>query len=145
MSSSNKSAAERIRRYASHARVLAAVYFLALFIGTHLPPGEIGPPGFPDKLAHLGGYAILAVLVLAVWELSTERLQARHFFAVWLAGTVYGAIDEWTQIPVGRTCDMNDWGADVLGVVIGIVAYQLLRPLLFAVIGCDEPAADDYR
>lgn len=140
MSSSDKSAVDRIRRFASHARVLAAVYFLALFVGTHLPPGQIGPPGISDKLAHFMGYAGLAVLVLAVWELSTGRLEARHFFAVWLAGTVYGALDEWTQIPVGRTCDMNDWAADVIGIVIGIVVYQLLRPLLFAVVGHEASA-----
>lgn len=137
MPRSQKSAAERIRRLASHARVLAAVYFLALFVGTHLPPGQIGAPRFSDKLAHFIGYVGLTVLVLAVWELSTERLQARHFFAVWLAGTVYAAFDEWTQIPVGRTCDMNDWAADVVGIILGIFAYQLLRPLLFAVIGRD--------
>jgi VanZ family protein len=137
MSNPELPTSERIRRFAAHARVLAVVYFLALFVGTHLPPGEIGPPDFSDKLAHFGGYAILAVLILAVWELSTGRLRPRHFFAVWLAGTIYAAFDEWTQIPVGRTCDMNDWFADVAGIVVGIVVYQLLRPLLFAML--DHP------
>lgn len=140
MSSSEKSAAKRIRRYAAHARVIAAVYFLTLFIGTHLPPKEmLNPPGFlSDKSAHLIGYAGLATVILAVWELSIGRLQPRHYFAVWLAGVVYGAFDEWTQLSVGRICDMNDWAADVIGVTGGIVIYRLLRPILFAVTGHDD-------
>ena len=78
MSSSEKSAAKRIRRYASHARVIAAAYFVALFVGTHLPPGEISTPDISDKLAHFIGYAGLATLILAVWELSIGKLQPRH-------------------------------------------------------------------
>jgi VanZ family protein len=138
MSSSEKSAAKRIRRYASHARVIAAAYFVALFVGTHLPPGEISTPDISDKLAHFIGYAGLATLILAVWELSIGKLQPRHYFAVWLAGVAYGAFDEWTQIPVGRTCDMNDWAADVVGVTSGIIIYRLLRPILFAITGHDD-------
>ena len=71
-----------------------------------------------DKLLHFGGYAVLTCCVLAGWELTIGMLEPKHYFAVWLAGTLYGAIDEITQIPVGRTCDMNDGLADVLGIVM---------------------------
>ncbi len=145
MSVSEKSVVERVRPYALHARVLAGVYLLLLFIGTHLPPGPIGPPAFSDKIAHFLGYYILTMLVLAGWELTIGKLRARHYFAVWLAGVAYGAFDEWTQIPVGRTCDMSDWGADVLGVVSGIFVYQLLRPLLFEMIGTRDDAQSERR
>jgi len=74
-------------------------------------------------------YAALAVVVLAGWELTLGTLQPKHFFAVWLAGTLYGAIDEVTQIPFGRVSDPSDWMADCLGVVIGLVTYLAVRRL----------------
>ena len=117
---------------------MAVAYFILLFLGTHIPSVGSGGPSFSDKWAHFGGYLILSVLVLGGWELTIGKLHPRHYFAVWLAGVLYGAFDEWTQIPVWRTCDMNDWAADVLGVTVGIVVYQMLRPLLFAVVGRDE-------
>ena len=130
----------RTKRIALRARTLAVAYLLLLFAATHIPSTGIGPSSINDKSAHFGGYFLLAVLLLAGWELTIGKLQPRHYFAVWLAGVLYGAFDEWTQIPVWRTCDMNDWGADVLGVTVGIVAYQMLRPLLFAIIGRDGAA-----
>jgi VanZ family protein len=126
---------DRFKRNASRARTLAIMYFILLFIGTHLPPTGVGGPSFSDKWAHFNGYLLLTTLVLAGWELTIGTLHPRHYFAVWLAGVVYGAFDEWTQIPVGRTCDMSDWAVDVLGVTGGIVVYQMLRPLLFALTG----------
>ena len=128
----------RFKRTASRARNLAVVYVVLLFLGTHVPSVGAGEPSFSDKWAHFGAYLFLCVLVLAGWELTIGKLQPRHYFAVWLAGVVYGAFDEWTQIPVGRTCDMSDWAADVIGVTLGIVVYQMLRPLLFAVVGRDK-------
>ena len=125
----------RFQRIARRARTLALVYFAILFVGTHIPSTAVPSTNFWDKGLHFSGYAVLTICVLAGWELTFGTLQARHYFAVWFAGILYAAFDEWTQIPVGRTCDMNDWLADVLGVVGGIVIYQLLRPLLFAVIG----------
>lgn len=128
----------RIKKMASRARTLAVAYFIILFIATHVPTVGSGGPSFSDKWAHFSAYLLLCALVLAGWELTIGKLQPRHYFAVWLAGVVYGAFDEWTQIPVGRTCDMSDWGADVLGVTLGIIVYQMMRPMLFAVIGRDE-------
>ena len=128
----------RIKRTALRARTLAVAYLIILFVATHVPTVGAGGPSFSDKWAHFSAYLLLGVLVLAGWELTIGKLQPRHYFAVWLAGVVYGAFDEWTQIPVGRTCDMSDWGADVVGVTLGIIVYQMLRPLLFAVVGRDE-------
>jgi VanZ family protein len=82
-----------------------------------------------DKLYHFGGYAVLAFLVLCGWELTLGRLEPKHFFAVWLAGTCYGIVDELLQQPVGRTCDANDWLADELGVLCGLGFYLIVRRL----------------
>jgi VanZ family protein len=121
-------AVQRLKRIAARARTLAIVYFLLLFLGTHVPPGSVdSTPDLSDKWLHFAGYAVLTVCVLAGWELTVGTLQPKHYFAVWLAGTLYGAFDEVTQTAVGRSCDVNDWMADVLGVVCGLLAYRLGR------------------
>jgi len=86
-----------------------------------------------DKMLHFCGYATLTVLVLTGWELTIGVLEPKHYFAVWLAGTLYGAFDEITQIPVGRTCDMTDWAADVAGIVTGLLVFRLVRAVVYRV------------
>ena len=84
-----------------------------------------------DKVEHFTAYSTLTLCVLVGWELSIGLLEAKHYFAVWLAGTLYGAIDEVTQIPVGRSCDVNDWAADVVGIVCGILVFRAIRMPLY--------------
>ncbi len=132
--------AVRLRRLAAHARTLAAFYFVVLFIGTHLP---IPPEAFSvidnkDKLVHFAGYAVLTLVVLAGWELTIGRLQPKHYFAVWFAGTLYGAFDEITQAYVGRSCDVNDWVADVLGVVIGLLLFRVASAVVRRIFVLEE-------
>jgi VanZ family protein len=122
---------QRLRRLAARARTLAIVYIVVLFTATHLPTISTDHFSMSDKVYHLGGYAVLTMCVLAGWELTIGRLEAKHYFAVWLTGTVYAAFDEITQIPVGRSCDINDWAADVLGIVLGIVVFRLIRMTLY--------------
>ena len=129
------SAAQRLRRIAARARTLAVVYFLVLFAGTHTPLENVEVVvTTSDKWLHFGGYAVLTVLVLAGWELTIGTLQPKHYFAVWLAGVLYGVFDEVSQTPVGRTCDMNDWIADVAGVVTGLLVFRLGRSVLHRAI-----------
>lgn len=118
------------RRWAARARTLAIVYFALLFIATHVPMPSHDMPSYSDKWFHFGGYAVLTMCVLAGWELTIGVLQARHYFAVWLAGTLYGVFDEVTQSFVSRTCDINDWAMDVLGIVCGLLVYRLARALV---------------
>jgi VanZ family protein len=119
-------ATDRLRRLAARARTLAFFYLAALFIATHIPLPK-GSISSSDKLYHFGAYAALTLCVLAGWELTIGVLQAKHYFAVWLVGVLYAGFDEFTQIPVGRMCDANDWMADVLGVVAGLVAFRAFR------------------
>ena len=115
------------RSYAQRARTLAAIYFVLLATATHLPTVPQSLMVASDKVHHFVAYALLAICVLAGWELTIGKLEPKHYFAVWLAGTLYGIVDEFTQIPVGRSCDVHDWLADVCGVVSGLIAYQVLR------------------
>jgi VanZ family protein len=118
---------DRRERLAARARTLAVLYFLALFAATHIPMPPDSTIEGSDKLCHLVGYALLTLGVLVGWELTIGVLKPKHYFAVWLVGTLYGAFDELTQIPVGRDCDINDWATDVLGIVVGLLAFRLVR------------------
>ncbi|MEM9659906.1 MAG: VanZ family protein [Planctomycetota bacterium] len=129
---------ERFRRIANRARTLAVFYTFVLFLATHLPLAAPEGVSNIDKWYHLGAYLTLTMTVLLCWELTAGLLKARHYFSVWLAGTFYAAFDEYTQIPVGRTCDMLDWVADVVGILCGIVAFQTWRGWIYALVDAGE-------
>ncbi len=119
----------RIRFAATLARLGSGLMLLAMFAGTHYPGDMQLSVSVSDKTMHFVAYMILTLSVLASWELSTGLLRPAHYFFVWLSGTIYGVFDELTQIPVGRTCSMADWLADVIGIVVGLTLFRLVRPL----------------
>jgi len=123
---------ERTRKLAAFARYGTVLLLLALFVATHYP-GHALPYRFAtaDKIAHCLAYLALAFSALTSWELTIGQLRPHHYFTVWLVGTLYGAFDEVTQIAVGRHCDVRDWMADILGIVIGLTLFRLLRPLFY--------------
>lgn len=77
-----------------------------------------------DKLAHAGLYSILGA------TLGYGRLYGVPTPPHWLLiglGALYGATDEWHQGFVrGRSPDLGDWMADVLGVTLGYLAVLLV-------------------
>ncbi|QEG33615.1 VanZ family protein [Bythopirellula goksoeyrii] len=122
---------QRIQWAASLARRATFLCLVVMFIGTHLPGNAAPSVQYHDKLIHFLAYTTLTFGILASWELSTGPLLPIHYFVVWLAATLYAAIDEITQIPVGRTCDGLDWLCDVLGIVVGLTLFRCLRPLIY--------------
>jgi len=120
------------RRLATFARYATVLLMLVMFIATHLPahalPRELATA---DKIVHCFVYLLLAFSVLTSWELTIGHLRPHHYFTVWLVGTLYGAFDEVTQIPVGRHADVRDWMSDIVGIVLGLTLFRLLRPLIF--------------
>ena len=126
-----------------------AVYWLALFTGTHLPiDPDIVVPG-KDKMLHFvgyGGLGLLFGLTLALRSSPRPRLRregqregasapndshARRrlpLVGAMFVLAIYGIFDELTQPLVGRTCDFHDWLADCGGIVIGLfVAHAACR------------------
>jgi VanZ family protein len=92
-----------------------AVTLRALYFWGNSQPEAAGlvlPPW--DKLAHLVWYAVLAGLLLLGL--------GRRAWPWVLAGTLLLAgWDEWHQFALpGRTPDIDDWLADVLGTLVGI-------------------------
>ena len=100
--------------------IAVAGYWLALFIGTHIPriPKALEMPG-SDKWQHFVAYAGLAFL-LAAWRSFGKPLTWKLALGVAAIVIGYGIVDELTQIPVGRDAEFNDWLADSVGTGIGL-------------------------
>ena len=96
--------------------IALAVYWLGLFVATHLPPRHVPPIPVNDKIEHVGGFTILAMLLSILID---RRSATRAFLIVVGICLIYGALDEWTQPFVGRSCDLRDWLADSCGAIVG--------------------------
>jgi VanZ family protein len=103
-----------------------AIYWLALFAGTHVfkfPRSTM----MADKFAHFFGYLGLAFL-LSIVLLRRSRWSRRRAFCIWGGVILYGLIDEMLQIPAPqRTADVWDWVADSLGAMCGIVLFRMVQ------------------
>jgi VanZ family protein len=114
---------------AAVSKKLLAVFVFAMILATHLPLSSPLPvEKFSiDKVFHFTAYAILAGLLAISWQLTSGILTSRHLRWAWCAVAVFGALDELTQIPVGRDCSIWDWSADVAGAATGLLAFFWLR------------------
>jgi len=96
------------------------VYWLAIFTVTHLPADKLPPIPVSDKIEHMTAYGLLSILLFAA--LQTTGLSRGKTVALLIAMTMfYAVVDELLQIPVGRTCDIQDIYADLGGVAIAVV------------------------
>ena len=100
-------------------------YWLIAFLGTHIPmPLGVIPRG-GDKVLHFLGYSVFGALLMGLRaSLGPFRWPSVVGRAGFLA--CYGAFDEITQKLVGRSADVADWCADVLGACCGLLAIVLL-------------------
>lgn len=115
--------------------VITGLYWLAMFVGTHIPvtpdPNEV--PNSYDKLHHLAAFAGLALLLCsagAISEVATGRLIA----LVLGLTAVYGIFDEVTQALVpNREPDPRDWLANMIGAGLGIAVFFLSAAVMRSV------------
>lgn len=120
--------------------VVLATYWIALAIATHWPV-RLGPSTAPfsylDKLAHLTGFGLLAILWS--WTLWGRNAGWNHLFVSWSVLAFYAAVDEITQYWCPeRVPDFKDWIADNLGIALGLVVYASLKLIA---IRCGPPGA----
>src|SRR5205807_5855406 len=104
-----------------------------------MPPTLPGPSW--DKAKHYLGYGALA----GAWYLSywLWRPTSRRIGLVVLAlGAAYGALDEITQPPFGRTCDFFDWLADMGGTLTAIIGMSAIAYVVHRLV---TPAPDLVR
>ncbi len=96
-------------------------YWVTLAALTHVPkPPQAASAVFVyDKIVHAVAFGILAALAWWSWP-PTEPGRAVRRAATWLAIlAAYGAADELLQPLSGRSCELADWIADVVGIVLG--------------------------
>lgn len=108
----------RLRRAAL---ALLGLYWLALFVGTHIPISLRGMGHGTDKVLHFLAYTGLAFLMSL--GVGGRRPTWRAFVLVMVAALMYAAFDEFSQLLVGRSCDFWDWIADCGGIGTGLFGY----------------------
>ena len=115
--------------------VVLSAYWIAMYVGTHVPkvPQVLAEQG--DKLLHMGAYGGLAFLLI-VWFGSRRPVSFRKIGLLWLLIAAYGIFDETTQPLFGRHAEVADWLADIVGAALGLalgwpVALKLFTPTAF--------------
>jgi len=121
---------------------LLAGYCSLLFFGTHWPWIPTQPDWFrvphglslaPDKLAHIGAFALLA-LVVAIWYRARRpQFTWKHYATVAAILAIYAPLDELSQYLVPRrTPDVYDFIANLAGIGLGLAAFYLASLCLIA-------------
>jgi hypothetical protein len=102
---------------------------LALLAGTSFPVDYVPTVAIGDKVEHLFAYLGLTILLNLTLILQNKYLLLKRknsLFTFLIAG-LYGGLDEIHQyfIP-GRSCEWLDFGADMIGIILGIMIIMLL-------------------
>ena len=103
-----------------------AIYWLALFAGTHVPAPKLRiSVNNIDKLLHLLAYAGLSFLLMMAYSYR-RTLTAVHYAQILALVALYGIVDEVLQTFVGRDCEFWDWVADALGAAVGMAFFHVV-------------------
>lgn len=106
------------------------LYWPAIFIATHIPrfPEWAMQVPVSDKTMHFVAYFLLAFLFWYV--INPNRKVNWRKPAVWwvlLVMALYGMIDEWLQMYVGRSADVRDFIADMAGVITALILLTIFH------------------
>jgi hypothetical protein len=104
------------------------LYAAALFTATHWPNLRLNAPEGSDKVIHcmvFGGWMIVATAMGWFGEPLSDRNLLRTLFVA----AAYGGLDEGLQaIPfVHRTCALDDYAANAVGVMLAALVLLVLR------------------
>lgn len=105
-----------------------AVFWVTLLITTHIPiPKIVYQANVSDKWLHFLAYINLVFLLW--FTLKPQGTVNWNSIMAWLfliIIIVSGGMDELTQPPFGRTCDLYDFLTDVFAVITGLVIFTFL-------------------
>lgn len=104
------------------------LFWVTMFILTHLPKVPSSVTQMGDKTAHFVGYGVL-LFGCCLSSASRDNFGLQNALKWNLVVSLYAAFDELTQPIVGRDADLNDWVADTLGGLAGTALFFLLRSL----------------
>lgn len=110
------------------AAIALALYWPALFVFAHIPiPQVVREADVSDKSLHFLGYLVLIYLLWFAVR-GDEKVNWRKAAPWWIlaVAAAYGILDEWSQNYVaGRSCDLQDFLADAVGTVTGLVLFSV--------------------
>lgn len=114
--------------------IALTVYWITIFIGTHLPDVPDVVSLVNDKVKHFAAFFGLTTLLCYVSSRQKRekntlwRGAAKRFGAVAAVALAYAAIDEWSQrFVAGRHPDILDFLADAAGIASAIAVYLAMR------------------
>ena len=111
---------------------------LIFFLSSRSDPAPILTQNFWDKGLHFVGYAGLAFVFARAFAGERAALLIALTYA-FIASSAYGATDEWHQaFTPGRNSDIEDWFADTVGSVLGVIAYAIAQAGLKACTTTDR-------
>jgi VanZ family protein len=102
---------------------LVLIFILSSFHKTHIPKSKYVSW---DKVAHASEYSVLGYLTArALFFAGWHWLKANFVWITIVFGLLYALSDEFHQYFVpGRSCDIRDAAADLVGVVIGCLIFR---------------------
>ena len=107
--------------------VITTAYWLVLIVATHIPvPNWARKTGFSDKTMHYFAYFTLTCLLW--YALSPYKKVNWRRIRVWLvllAVVIHAMLDEALQLYCGRSADIHDFFADVLGSLAGFAVLSV--------------------
>ncbi|PHQ32004.1 VanZ family protein [Rhodopirellula bahusiensis] len=105
--------------------IALAAYWIAIFVGTHLPKIPKTLPAVNDKVMHFTAFFGLATLLCYC---TTSPRVWRRFPIIVAMCLVYACVDELTQSFVrGRHSDVMDFLADAAGTLTAVILYATVR------------------
>jgi VanZ family protein len=104
-------------------------YWILLFTLTSLPTDSVPSVGVNDKLEHLLAYFGLSFLLYLTLLFQKKSIMLKKYAVLFtfLVIFAYGIMDEVHQLLIpGRSCELLDFLADMLGGIVGIIVLKIL-------------------
>ena len=109
-------------------------YWILLFTLTSLPTQSVPAVGVSDKVEHFLAYFGLSFLLyMALLFQKKSKFFKKYALLITLSiSFIYGIIDEVHQLLIpGRSCEFNDFIADLLGAIFGLIVIKILLTKIF--------------
>jgi VanZ family protein len=122
----------RILKY--HWRAILWIIFIAIAC---LMPGEQYPstlffariPYF-DKMVHFGMYFIFALFLMSGFSRQYGKISAKAYIFSFILAFLFGALIEFIQEKVGRSYDIYDMIANMVGVIVSLSLFKPIKWIL---------------
>lgn len=95
-----------------------------MFIATHVPlPEDASPLPYADKVSHVIIYLILTFLLALWWQTRYQPVKRHQLLIIGAIMIIYSIFDELSQGLVGRTPQIWDGVADLVGTFLGLAFF----------------------